>query len=99
MATEVTISLPDEVYQRAERFALLANRDLGIVLADTVGASLFSIQPHLDRLTPIEMGLILKFLPEATSKWSQIRTRGSRNYWKNSGNDRSRPMSRRNLKD
>jgi hypothetical protein len=37
MATEVTISLPDEVYQRAERFALLANRDLGSVLADTVG--------------------------------------------------------------
>jgi hypothetical protein len=54
MATEVTISLPDEVYQRAERFALLANRDLNSVLADTVGASLFSIQPHLDRLTPID---------------------------------------------
>jgi hypothetical protein len=54
MATEVTITLPDEVYQRAERFALLANRDLNSVLADTVGASLFSIQPHLTNLTPID---------------------------------------------
>jgi hypothetical protein len=55
MATEVTITLPDEVYQRAERFALLANRDLNSVLADTVGASLFSIQPHLTNLTPINL--------------------------------------------
>jgi hypothetical protein len=55
MATEVTITLPDEVYQRAERFALLANRDLNSVLADTVGASLFSIQPHLTNLTPIDL--------------------------------------------
>jgi hypothetical protein len=54
MATEVTITLPDEVYQRAERFALLVNRDLGSILADTVGASLFSIQPHLANLTPID---------------------------------------------
>jgi hypothetical protein len=55
MGTEVTITLPDEVYQRAERFALLANRDLNSVLADTVGASLFSIQPHLTNLTPIDL--------------------------------------------
>jgi hypothetical protein len=55
MATEVTITLPDEVYQRAERFAMLANRDLNSVLADTVGASLFSIQPHLTNLTPIDL--------------------------------------------
>jgi hypothetical protein len=53
MTTEVTITLPDDVYQRAERFALLANRDLSSVLADTVGASLSSIQPHLTRLSPI----------------------------------------------
>jgi hypothetical protein len=53
MTTEVTITLPDDVYQRAERFALLANRDLSSVLADTVGASLSSIQPHLTCLSPI----------------------------------------------
>jgi hypothetical protein len=50
MATEITITLPDDVYQRAERFAQLANRDLNSVIADTVGASLSSINPHLESL-------------------------------------------------
>jgi hypothetical protein len=53
MATEVTITLPDDVYQRAERFAQLANRDLNSVIADTVGASLSSINPHLENLPSI----------------------------------------------
>jgi hypothetical protein len=35
MGTQITITLPDEVYRRAEKFALLANRDLATVLADT----------------------------------------------------------------
>jgi hypothetical protein len=28
MNTQITITLPDEVYQRAERFAKLVNRDI-----------------------------------------------------------------------
>lgn len=36
MSTQITIILPDVVYQRAERFAQLANRDLASVLADTI---------------------------------------------------------------
>jgi hypothetical protein len=54
MATEVTITLPDDVYRRAERFARLANRDLNSVIADTVGASLASINPHIDQLPTID---------------------------------------------
>lgn len=40
MSTQVTITLPDEVYQRAERFARLANRDVASVLADTIQLSM-----------------------------------------------------------
>jgi hypothetical protein len=40
MSTQVTITLPDEVYQRAQRFAHLANRDVTSVLTDSI---LFSI--------------------------------------------------------
>ena len=36
MSTEITITLPDEVYQNAERFAHLANRDIASVLADAI---------------------------------------------------------------
>ncbi len=34
MSTRITITLPDEIYQRAKRFALLANRDIASILAD-----------------------------------------------------------------
>ena len=54
MATQVTITLPDEIYQRAERFALLANRDVDSVIADTIGSSLSSMRLHFDSLEPIE---------------------------------------------
>ncbi len=43
MSTQITITLPDEIYQRAERFARLANRDLASVLADTIQLSIPSI--------------------------------------------------------
>jgi hypothetical protein len=40
MSTQITITLPDEVYQRAKRFAQLANRDIASVLADTIQLSI-----------------------------------------------------------
>jgi predicted transcriptional regulator len=43
MSTQVTITLPDEVYQRAEQFARLANRDIASVLADTIELSIPSV--------------------------------------------------------
>lgn len=43
MSTQITITLPDDVYQRAERFARLANRDLASILADTIQLSLLPI--------------------------------------------------------
>ncbi|MBD1808872.1 hypothetical protein H6F98_25955 [Microcoleus sp. FACHB-SPT15] len=53
MSTQITITLPDEVYQRAERFARLANRDLASVLADTIQLSIPAISPEAAALEPI----------------------------------------------
>jgi hypothetical protein len=43
MSTPVTINLSDEVYRRAEKFALLANRDLSSILADILAHNLSPI--------------------------------------------------------
>jgi len=40
MSTQITINLPDEVYQRAERFARLTNRDIASLLVDTLQISI-----------------------------------------------------------
>ena len=52
MSTKITITLPDEVYQRAERFARLANRDVASVLADTIQ---LSIPPVRVDVTDLEL--------------------------------------------
>jgi hypothetical protein len=53
MSTQITITLPDEVYQRAERFAKLANRDLASVLADTIQLSIPPASPEAANLEPV----------------------------------------------
>jgi len=53
MSTQITINLPDEVYQQAERFARLANRDIASVLADTIQLSIPAISPEAAALEPI----------------------------------------------
>ena len=40
MSTQIIITLPDEIYQRAERFARLANRDVASILVDTIQLSI-----------------------------------------------------------
>jgi hypothetical protein len=40
MSTSVTIDLPDEVYRRIEKFALLANRDLSSILSEMLAHNL-----------------------------------------------------------
>jgi hypothetical protein len=54
MTVPVTLNLPDEVYQRAERFARLANRDLASILTDTVISSLPSLSDQIEALPSIE---------------------------------------------
>ncbi|WP_292853887.1 hypothetical protein [Nostoc sp. NMS8] len=36
MSTQIIITLPDYIYQRAEHFARLANRDVASILVDTI---------------------------------------------------------------
>jgi hypothetical protein len=53
MSTQITITLPDEIYQRAELFARLANRDVASVLADTIQLSMPSVRANVIDLVPI----------------------------------------------
>ena len=53
MSTRVVISLPDEVYHRAERLAQLISRDVADLLADTVELSLPPLSPQSDTVRPV----------------------------------------------
>lgn len=53
MNTQVTITLPDEVYKRAERFAHLANRDVASVLADTILVSIPLVREDVLSSAPV----------------------------------------------
>jgi len=51
--TQVTLTIPDELYQRANRFARLTNQDIALVLANTIAQSLPPLGEYLDTLPPI----------------------------------------------
>jgi hypothetical protein len=53
MSTQITITLPDDLYQRAEMFARLANRDVASVLADTIQLSMPPIRSEVLNLQPV----------------------------------------------
>jgi len=53
MTTQVTLNIPDDVYQRAERFARLANRDIASVLADTIAQSIPLLSAHINTLPTV----------------------------------------------
>jgi hypothetical protein len=46
MSTNVTVTLPDDVYERAERLAELTGCDLSAILADTLAVSLSLLGPE-----------------------------------------------------
>jgi hypothetical protein len=54
MTIPITINIPEDLYQRAKRFAHLANRDLESVITDTLLSSLPPMEAHIDALQPIE---------------------------------------------
>jgi hypothetical protein len=55
MSTQITITLTDDVYQKADRFARLANRDLASVLADTIQSSIPNISAAATILEPVSL--------------------------------------------
>jgi hypothetical protein len=62
MSTQITITLPDKIYQQAELFARLANRDIASVLADTIQLSMPPISLDaldLEPITDISDGQVL----------------------------------------
>jgi hypothetical protein len=54
MTIPVTINLPEEIYQRADRFARLANRDIASIITDTIVSSLPPMSTQIDQLPLIE---------------------------------------------
>jgi hypothetical protein len=53
MSIPVTVNLADDVYQRAKRFALIANRDLSSIIADTVANSFPLTGVDSDLISPV----------------------------------------------
>ncbi|WP_373525344.1 hypothetical protein [Nostoc sp.] len=55
MSTQIIITLPDEIYQRAERFARLANRDIASILVDTIQLSIPPVSGDITNLQPVSI--------------------------------------------
>ena len=80
MSTQITITLPDDVFQRAERFARLANRDLASVLADTIQLSIPPVSQEAAALEPVSalsdeevMALVeLQMEPQQDARLSEL---------------------------
>lgn len=53
MSTQITLTLSDEVYLRAERLAKLSERPVEEILSRTLADSLPSLTPSIDSLQPI----------------------------------------------
>ncbi|MBD2386208.1 hypothetical protein [Cylindrospermum sp. FACHB-282] len=53
MSNQITITLPDDVYQKAEHFARLANRDLASILVDTIQFSIPPVSQEAATLEPV----------------------------------------------
>ena len=53
MTTEVTLQLPEKVYQQATRLAQLTNRDVGGLLTETIELGLSPLGPSEAALKPV----------------------------------------------
>jgi hypothetical protein len=54
MSTQITLSLPDNVYHQATRLAQLMNQDVSLVLAETLENALSPLGSSATNLTPVE---------------------------------------------
>ncbi|MGH7964814.1 MAG: hypothetical protein ACRERD_23870 [Candidatus Binatia bacterium] len=53
MSTQVVLTLPNEIYHRAERLAQLIHRDVADILADTLALSLPPLSPQPETVRPV----------------------------------------------
>lgn len=80
MSTQIIITLLDDIYQRAERFARLANRDVASILVDTIQLSIPPVSGDVSDLEPVsalsdEQVLMLTELqmePEQDARLSEL---------------------------
>ncbi|MEH2290787.1 hypothetical protein [Nostoc sp.] len=80
MSTQIIITLPDDIYQRAERFARLANRDVASILVDTIQLSIPPVSGDISDIEPVsvlsdEQVLVLTELqmqPEQDARLSEL---------------------------
>lgn len=80
MSTQITITLPDEFFQRAKLFAHLANRDVASVLVDTLLYSIPPVSKEVANLEPVSklsdeqvMALTeLQMIPEQDARLSEL---------------------------
>lgn len=80
MGTQITITLPDEIYQRAERFARLANRDIASILVDTIqlsippsGGDILDLEPISDLSDEQVLALTeLQMEPDRDARLSEL---------------------------
>ncbi|MHC5610461.1 MAG: hypothetical protein ACYTXA_05445 [Nostoc sp.] len=83
MSTQIIITLPDDIYQRAERFARLANSDVASILVDTIQLSIPPVSGDVTDLEPVsvlsdEQVLVLTELqmePEQDARLSELLAR------------------------
>ncbi len=54
MSTQVTVTLPDEVYERAARLAQLSHREVADILAETIAISLPVLHAQPEVPAPVE---------------------------------------------
>jgi hypothetical protein len=54
MSTQITLNLPDNVYNQATRLAQLMNQDVSLVLAETIENALSPLGSSTSNLTPVE---------------------------------------------
>lgn len=53
MSRQVIVTVPDKVYHRAERLAMLTSRDVADILADTLELSLPPVESEAESVTPV----------------------------------------------
>jgi hypothetical protein len=53
MSTQVVVTLPDDLYHRAERLAQLTSREVAEVLVDTIALSLTSLSAQPASMMPV----------------------------------------------
>jgi hypothetical protein len=53
MPISVTINIPDDLYERAQRFAHLANRDIASIITESMLSALPPMGAHIEALPPI----------------------------------------------